>query len=424
MIDGDANYLVYDTLKQLFPQIEPYAGQRCRYSSALNSLLEPPLKTATKAINAAAAQGSDDGILGGFTVASSGGVLKQQSIIQSMAYSLNATLQPFPNSEEMIGPIESHGDRYTSVFRADLSNPMSYGSPITISGYGRRKEMADTPPVFYPENIILLSDSSVSGSCALFADILTRQLGVRSVVVGAGYDTTTAGDVIGGSRGMARVSSKDFERIIKVAEEGSNAKAKKNADIPEPLPLNAVVSVNMVDSIRPADGGEDDTPLQFMPEEKMKADCKVWKTREGYDTPITIWNDVVEMAWGDEISGGGGGAGGGKKCAVGSLKVKGGCTCGNGPSGVWPPPKPKPSSPPGESGNGGSGGSGGSNTGGEGGEREDPTTTEGASSPKITPSHTGLYQPPNDPNSAGSTVTVGMSGLVLSILLSVVVLLH
>ena len=83
----------------------------------------------------------------------------------------------FSSPEVMFGPYQYYNDNFTAELRPNLSDITQHPS-LTITGYGDRSNPGPQP--FTSNNIIMLMDGLCGSTCAIFAELMKTQGGVRS----------------------------------------------------------------------------------------------------------------------------------------------------------------------------------------------------------------------------------------------------
>lgn len=83
----------------------------------------------------------------------------------------------FPGAEVMFGPYQYYNDNFTAELRQNLSDSTQH-STLTITGYGDRSNLGPQP--FTSDNIIMLMDGLCGSTCAIFAEMMKTEGGVRS----------------------------------------------------------------------------------------------------------------------------------------------------------------------------------------------------------------------------------------------------
>ncbi|PVH74394.1 hypothetical protein DL98DRAFT_537462 [Cadophora sp. DSE1049] len=142
---------------------------------------------------------------------------------------LDTDLKKYPSWKEFGGPFRFHGDNFLAITRANLSDPLMT-TDFSVAGYLDEPEI----PVaaFAADDIVVLYDGSCGSTCAIFAEFMKNQGGVRSIAVG-GRPQDGLMQGIGGSKGSQVLT----DLTIEVHREALNASLAvleaKKANIPE-----------------------------------------------------------------------------------------------------------------------------------------------------------------------------------------------
>ncbi|KFY08290.1 hypothetical protein V492_06364, partial [Pseudogymnoascus sp. VKM F-4246] len=280
---GGSLFLGYDTFKQFFPTLEPDIGARMRYSTALD-IIGTAFGTITL----------EDATSGSFD---NNGLTPADMYLSPIHYttSVDANGKDFSSWADMRGPVTINGASYSQIMRYNFSDPYLYqGDTIeSVTGYG---PLADTPAQPYAaEDIILLSDGYCASTCAAFSDLMRRQGGVRSVVLG-GRPAFGPMQGVGGTKGVLVEPWEAIEASIAstLADFGTAAQKKKWAGyLPEafPIAMSSAPTVNFRSGYHPGS----DTPMQFLNE---SANCRLFYTPAMLTNVTHIWESVARLAWG------------------------------------------------------------------------------------------------------------------------------
>lgn len=230
-------------------------------------------------------------------------------------FDFNETNQPFATFDDKFAPHVVKGDAYTALMRWNLDDPLittneTFGLGIEISGYGTRKNL--TRPFPDAANIILVHDGACASTCTLFAEFMTAQAGVRSVVLGG--RPSTAGKPMQGVGGVKGGQVLPFSAIADVAYTAHSSSGATDAQREvlaryDPLPAfrstNAAVNVRDQVLRRQVEDGSG-IPAQFVVEE---ADCRLWWTAEMVLDAAEVWRAAAGAAWGGKKCVGGAGFG-------------------------------------------------------------------------------------------------------------------
>lgn len=108
--------------------------------------------------------------------------------------------ESFKSWEEKNPPNQFYGDNFTSIIRWNLSDPANEpANKIQVNNFGSRKGMPASRP-FKPEDIVILYDGYCASTCALFSEMLTQQVGVKTVSIG-GRPNKKPMQTVGGVKG-------------------------------------------------------------------------------------------------------------------------------------------------------------------------------------------------------------------------------
>ncbi|KAF3928833.1 hypothetical protein AA313_de0208806 [Arthrobotrys entomopaga] len=281
----------YDLFMQLFPQTLPYSGQRNRECPA--GVIEAKAFADLSFDHLAALANSNNSDTAAVASAASW---------SNWAYSvnLNDDYKPFKNAKELIGPQHVNNDRFSNLWRFNVTEP--------IFGLGVENYNAEnlTQP-FAAENIIVMTDGQCSSTCSTFSEFMQTQGKVRSVAIGGIPNPGRGMPLVGGVRGSEILS---YSNLLDSANAvghfspttDSSEISSRNRDLPQKLPLPISGNVNSLDNVRKGYT----TPLQFVEE---FATCRMFHTKETVGSIEALWNAVDDAAFGS-----------GKGCAVGSLK--------------------------------------------------------------------------------------------------------
>ena len=274
LIDVSANaggtiIQAYNLFKNLFPDIDPYDGQRFRAHETVD-LMGQIVSEAAGPIypwNFTDPPGPDE-ILDYFI----GTPFDYRA-------DMDENEQPFTSWAEKYGPHEYYGDEFSSIFRWNLSDPfVTLGNDIVVNGYGNRTGIPPSRP-YEPEDIVILYDGYCASTCTIFSELMVQQGGIKSIAIG-GRPLQEQMQAVGGVKGR---NDYDFQYIFELVN------ATLHLATPEQLPIleNSVLTsysqlpfersvdsdgyVNFRDGIRRGDTTQ--TPLQFIYE---PADCRIW----------------------------------------------------------------------------------------------------------------------------------------------------
>ncbi|KAF8858784.1 hypothetical protein BDZ45DRAFT_802182 [Acephala macrosclerotiorum] len=172
--------------------------------------------------------------------------------------------------------------------------------------YGYPGENSETFPQPFPaENIVILTDGFCASACSIFAELLTRQLGIKTVVVG-GRPQNAPMQAIGGTKGSL---AQTFQQLQVLSQAVYNASEYIPSDLVEaanetlpglnPLPLGANSatalskwSVNGADNIPRGDDLQISLQFVFEP-----ANCRIFYSESTILSPRNLWMQVADIAW-------------------------------------------------------------------------------------------------------------------------------
>ena len=128
---------------------------------------------------------------------------------------------------------------YTTSHRWNLSDVhIEYNSGgINITGYGPLANVPREAP-FKPENIVILTDGYCASTCTIFSELMTKQAGVKTVVLG-GRTNTEPIQAIGGVKGTNNFQyafiEAQVEQAIEYAEGDLEFQKKLTESLKKPL---------------------------------------------------------------------------------------------------------------------------------------------------------------------------------------------
>ncbi|KAB2569272.1 Peptidase S41 family protein ustP [Lasiodiplodia theobromae] len=303
---GGSVELGYDLFKQLFPQLEPYGGTRLRGLDTINAMGQ-----VASALTESSA--SDQKALNTALTLKLPGASHSTSIAEfSYHASLTSAHTDFASWSALFGPDTYAGDTFTRLLRANLSAPAL--SNLVVSGYG---SLTNVPPQpFAASNIVLLLDGACASTCAVFAEMMRTQAGVRSVVVGGRPANTGPAVGVGGTKGAETLH---FDQVADKAAAVRALLDNSDADDSTWQRWSGVLGDAGVDGLANSstvrrrtakDGGSlnaqinyrnnyrqgDDSgvPLQFV---RDYADCRLWYTVPMIYSPVPLWEKVVDAMW-------------------------------------------------------------------------------------------------------------------------------
>ena len=293
VIDIQQNYggevlLAIDTFKQFFPPIDPFGGSRLRsssYADALGTTFNNFISDTTLNDTFRTAFIDDPWAVLGYLDASNN--------------------QNFTSWPELFGPHPDRGDFFSTVQRNNLSSELfdevatggflddgTTPGGIVIFGYGERS--TSDPPPFGAPNVILLTDSACHSACAVFAEMMHHQAGVRTVVVG-GRPNTGPMQAVAGTRGALSYNTFALDDDIYEAITINNSAADvlPSSHFAEELDLFVIsASFNLRDQIR--QGPDEYFPQQFAYE---AADCRIYWTMSTFNNFKNLWQQAADAIW-------------------------------------------------------------------------------------------------------------------------------
>lgn len=300
---GGATNLLLDAFMQLFPELDPFSGQRYRAS-------EPWLKIG-EAVNDIR---SNSDMARKYRIAV-GESIENTSIYRYWAWwhFRKANGENFASWDEFNGPLKLNSDELTVTMRYNYSS----ADRVSILPNGFNFVNGTRPSLFDPKNVVMFSDGLCGSSCASFAEELKNVAGVKAVAVGGRPEEKPMQAVTGSKGGevmplfvfpeyaglLLNISSPIGISTIK----SNDATLTKIANVPR-IAVRAGDSSTRVqsqDQIRKGDNTA--TPLQFIYD---AADCKIFYTPETYSDPDLAWKQAWD-AFSDD-----------SKCVSGSTKHK------------------------------------------------------------------------------------------------------
>ena len=226
-------------------------------------------------------------------------------------YDLNLTNEPFRSFDDKFGPRRHRGADYTALMRWNLDNNLTttnetHGMGIDITGYGAlTADVVDQP--FAADDIMLLYDGACASTCALVAEMLRIQAGVKSVAMGGRPSHKGRIQGVGGVKGAQVL---DFDDIQDFARQYAGFAGATPEQVKElgrlgdlPIRRSTAAAVNVRDQIL-RDNVDDGVPAQFVVEE---SDCRLFWTADMHRDVSAVWRAVADAAWK------------GGRCAAGSV---------------------------------------------------------------------------------------------------------
>jgi hypothetical protein len=203
--------------------------------------------------------------------------------------------------------------KYTTLNQWNLSTVyMPYiAGGINLTGYGPLAN-ATGPPKFKPENIVLLTDGYCASTCTIFSELMTQQLGVKTIAMG-GRANKKPIQAIGGVKGVNNFAVPYIQTTVNTAIRlaPEDLKPKLESSVLKEYGSNLAVSraygtpgVNARDGLRRNDTSG--IALQFIYEE---ANCRLYYTPAMTVDVTAIWRAAADSQWGNNGKCVGGGSG-------------------------------------------------------------------------------------------------------------------
>jgi hypothetical protein len=282
---GNTNLLL-DTFMQLFPELDPFSGQRYRAHDAWLKIGD--------AVNEI--RGNTD--MARKYRSASGDSIEQTAIYRYWAYwhFRKADGTNFASWDEFNGPLDLNSDELTVTMRYNYSS----ADRISILPTGFNFVNGTRPTVFNPSNVVMFTDALCGSSCASFHEELKNIAGVKAVTVG-GRPENKPIQTITGSKGGEVIPLITFPQyagvLLNVSNSVGTQSVKSNDATLSALAKVPQLSVRAGDSSSRAQsqdqirkGDKTATPLQFIYE---AADCRIFYTADSYSDPDLAW----KQAW-------------------------------------------------------------------------------------------------------------------------------
>ena len=215
---------------------------------------------------------------------------------------LDENLHHFTSWDQKNGPHSFYGDNFTSIVRWDLQAqsdlPESAGG-FVINGYNNRTGIVESRP-FDPKDIVILTDGACASTCTIFAEFLTEQAGIKTIVMGGRASNKGKQQVIGGVRGsnvwpMTLIKS-FVDTVIEYSTPEQLAFYNQTvlADYNDLLFTRAsgAPAVNSRNAYRMNDTSQ--TPLHFV---NSPADCRLYYTPEMMVDVSMVWAAAADAMW-------------------------------------------------------------------------------------------------------------------------------
>ena len=167
---------------------------------------------------------------------------------------------------------------------------------VPIDGHG---DLIDfEPQSFQAEDIVLLQDGGCASTCALVAEELRTEMGVRQIVVGGRPQPGPmqgVGNVKGGEVWDAETIVDFFDESRRWASHDLQAQLDASfsrSDVMHAINRSKSLSINSRNKLRRGD--EFLTPLQFAYD---AADCRFFYTAEMYANQSKVWSFAEDAMW-------------------------------------------------------------------------------------------------------------------------------
>ncbi|KAF1965853.1 hypothetical protein BU23DRAFT_593452 [Bimuria novae-zelandiae CBS 107.79] len=266
----------YDLFRQIFPNTDPYGGNRFRYNAAFELV--------GQAYSEVASQYPRDAGLTNYTLRS----------IQTSYFDYHGDMtadgKPFESWHQKAGPYDVNGNSYGAVTRWNLTDIyLPYQGGINVTGPSNLTR-------WQPENVVLLTDGYCASTCALFAEMLTQQGRVKTIALG-GRSNAKKIQAVGGVKG-ANVYQWGFIREFPRSAISLNVTLQdsvlKEYEFSRVISRSYSDGINVRDAIRKGD--DSGLALQFKYEE---ADCRLYYTPEMTVSAAAIWKAAADAQWSD-----------------------------------------------------------------------------------------------------------------------------
>jgi hypothetical protein len=215
---------------RLFPSIEPYGAGRYRISTVADiygqtiegipdSLLTPPTETDNVPVS----------------------YIKRELTIApwNCRGSQTTSLANFTSWADFYSPNTQHGDSFTANARQPLNNTYYDIVSDGLIPYGEGDTPVGAQP-FQVENVVILTDGICASACSIFAEYMTRQAGVKTIVMG-GRPVIGPMQAIGGTKGSLAQPfaglSQFSQDMIGIGAVPSSLLSKSQLQLPRPVAI-------------------------------------------------------------------------------------------------------------------------------------------------------------------------------------------
>ncbi|KAH9880018.1 hypothetical protein J1614_002043 [Plenodomus biglobosus] len=302
--NGGGNAILgYDTFKHFYPQAtqEPFGGMRFRANNALNiagKITQDFLARRTYA------QRNKTAFEGAFGQGTTEADIFQFTAGFNYQHQLDIENKAFESWEQLFGPDQSNGDRFTTTLRYNFSDSVSTTyAGFSVIGFGENANETQTPQPFQAQDMVMLHDGMCSSTCAIASELLKNQGGVRTIAIG-GRPQPGPMQGVGGTKGAQVFSWDDIqirmqavfflgspEQQVQWEKEDLGKTAFATQLFKRSAYSNGQVAggVNLKDNLRQNDASE--TPLEFIYE---AADCRMWFTAPMITSVTEVWKGVAD----------------------------------------------------------------------------------------------------------------------------------
>ncbi|KAH6011513.1 hypothetical protein HBI83_161230 [Parastagonospora nodorum] len=279
---GGEVFLAYNTFKQFFYNIDPYAATRIR-SHELTNVLGAAYSEWWKGLET-------DLDANGF--AYSYAAAEEWIAVNRINA---ATGSNFSSWADYYGRVSDHGDLFSAAQRYNLSNEVfdiaAFEGWVPY-GYGINKADTPSPQPWAPNDVVILTDGLCASACAVFVEMMT-QAGVRTVAVG-GRPEPGPMQAVGGSRGARVYHASELDEDF-----GFVSDTIKNSTAAAQLPSRSDTGMWITDAtinIRDQVRANETTPLHF---KYGAADCRIYYTLDNIFNTTRLWRDAAKATWDD-----------------------------------------------------------------------------------------------------------------------------
>ncbi|KAI9708968.1 MAG: hypothetical protein M1820_003662 [Bogoriella megaspora] len=275
--NGGQASLAFDTFRQFFPGVTPFAGSRIRSHDMANTLGNT-FTNYFQTLN-----GTND------TQAYSDALYEEWVVTDR----INAeTGQNFSSWAEFYGPRRLNGDGFSLTQRYNLSSQLFDEDNLGI----------DFPDCFFTndcddqtlwqgKNIVMLTDGTCTSTCALFVEMMAQDAGARTVAVG-GRPEPGPMQAASGSRGALSYTSDDLDGDFVEAGQLNTTAVAALPLVRDPGMYITYLGFTLRDQIR----SNATVPNQFL---YLPADCRIYWTFANFYDYGRLWHDVWNAMYND-----------------------------------------------------------------------------------------------------------------------------